>query len=91
MTVVYLKSFLNDIKKIKDPKVKRRILEIIQNLKAAQNFNSLKGVKKLHGHFFAYRIRIGDYRLGFFKENDTIILVRFLKRSDIYKLFPKGY
>ena len=91
MTVVYLKSFLNDIKKIKDPKVKRRILEIIQNLKAAQNLNSLKGVKKLHGHFFAYRTRIGDYRLGFFKENDTIILVRFLKRSDIYKLFPKGY
>jgi hypothetical protein len=29
--------------------------------------------------------------LGFFKENETIILVRFLKRADIYKLFPKGY
>ena len=56
-----------------------------------ENLDSLKGVKKLHGHFFAYRIRIGDYRLGFFKENETIILVRFLKRADIYKLFPKGY
>lgn len=91
MTVVYLKRFLNDIKKIKDPKVKRRILDIIQNLKDSENLDSLKGVKKLHGHFFAYRIRIGDYRLGFFKENETIILVRFLKRADIYKLFPKGY
>ncbi|MBP1468695.1 type II toxin-antitoxin system RelE/ParE family toxin [Candidatus Chloroploca sp. M-50] len=35
-----------------------------------------------------YRIRIGDYRLGLFVEDDTITVVRFLHRRDIYRYFP---
>ena len=44
----------------------------------------------MKGHSYAYRIRIGDYRLGFYFEDNTIFLARFLKRSDIYKVFPKS-
>ncbi|MBC74145.1 MAG: plasmid stabilization protein, partial [Muricauda sp.] len=42
----------------------------------------------LAGHPNALRIRVGTYRLGFYNENNTLILSRFVKRNDIYKLFP---
>ncbi|GIK72728.1 MAG: hypothetical protein BroJett021_17160 [Chloroflexota bacterium] len=35
-----------------------------------------------------YRIRVGDYRLGLALEGDTVILVRFLHRKEIYRYFP---
>ena len=41
------------------------------------------------GHPYAYRIRIGDYRLGFYFEDNSIDIARFLKRDDIHKVFPK--
>lgn len=36
----------------------------------------------------AFRIRIKDYRLGFYLEKDTILISRLLNRKDIYKYFP---
>lgn len=46
-------------------------------------------LKKLSGNPNAYRDRIGNYRLGFYYEKQTIILARFLKRNDIYKVFSE--
>ncbi|MCF6214216.1 MAG: type II toxin-antitoxin system RelE/ParE family toxin [Flavobacteriaceae bacterium] len=88
MKIVYTKSVTKDVKKIKDKKVISKITLVIKNIKDSSNLGQLQSVKKLSGHPLAYRIRIGDYRLGFYYENNTIILMRFLKRSDIYKLFP---
>jgi mRNA-degrading endonuclease RelE of RelBE toxin-antitoxin system len=42
----------------------------------------------LVGFTTAYRIRIGDYRIGIFFKEDTVIFARILHRKDIYKLFP---
>ncbi len=35
-----------------------------------------------------YRIQVGAYRLGFVLEENTIVLVRFLHRKEIYRFFP---
>ena len=35
-----------------------------------------------------YRIRVGNYRLGIKLSEQTIILLRFMNRKDIYKYFP---
>lgn len=35
-----------------------------------------------------YRIRIGNYRLGLKQEQDTLTLLRFMHRKDIYTYFP---
>ena len=51
-------------------------------------FVAFSGLKKLSGHPEAYRIRVGDYRLGIFYSDEIITIARFLKRNDIYKLFP---
>ncbi len=90
MEVIFLKRFLSDLKKIKDPKTKRKIIALIETLETAKNLDDLSGIKKISGYGFAYRLRMGDYRLGFFYENNKVELVRFLKRSDLYKVFPKN-
>jgi mRNA interferase RelE/StbE len=44
--------------------------------------------KRMKGSTNAYRIRIGNYRLGFYYIEGAVILTRFLHRKDIYKYFP---
>lgn len=88
MKVLYEKSFLKDIAKIKDKKVLNRISDTIGLVKTMRDLKTLPNVKKIKGHPSAFRIRIGDYRLGFFYENETVIFSRFLNRKDIYNYFP---
>ena len=89
MKVIFLKSFLSDIKKVKDKGLKSRIKKLILEIEAAKSLEEITGVKKMRGYSIAYRIRKGDYRLGLYKETDCVELARFLKRNDIYKIFPK--
>ena len=88
MKVLYEKSFLKDITKIKDKKVLNRISDTIGMVKTMRDLKTLPNVKKINGHPSAFRIRIGDYRLGFFYENETVIFPRFLNRKNIYNYFP---
>lgn len=88
MKVVFLNSFKKDLQKLTNTKLKEQIKTVIIAAEAAENISQLKNIKKMKGHPFAYRIRIGDYRLGFYLEDNTIVMTRFLKRSDIYKVFP---
>lgn len=45
-------------------------------------------VEKLGGFKDYYKIRLGDYRIGFKKEGDKIIFMRVKNRKDIYRYFP---
>jgi len=63
---VFLKRFLSDLKKIKGLKTKRKIIALIETLLTAKNLDELSSFKKISGYGFAYRLRMGDYRLGFF-------------------------
>ncbi|MGM1430718.1 type II toxin-antitoxin system RelE family toxin [Sphingobacterium lactis] len=88
MEVVFLSSFLDDIKKISDKKLKAKIKVFIIDLEHADTLDEISNVIKIKGFSTAYRLRIGDYRLGFFKDDNIIELARFVKRNDIYKVFP---
>jgi mRNA interferase RelE/StbE len=57
-------------------------------LESVDTLEKIPDTKKLKGHKTAYRTRAGNYRLGFFFENSTIISARFVNRKDIYKIFP---
>lgn len=89
MKIEFLKSFLKDIQKIKDPKLARKVEQLILELKAADALEDLSNVKKMKGYSIAFRIRVGDYRMGIYMETEVVELARFLKRNDIYKVFPK--
>lgn len=88
MKVLYDKKFLDDIQKIRDAKIKTKAIHILNLVDAAASLQDIPHVEKMKGHPNAFRIRLGSYRIGFFREKDTLIFVRFLHRREIYKLFP---
>ncbi len=88
MGVVFLRSFVNDIKKINNKSLKAKIKDFILQIENADTLNDVTGIIKMKGFSTAYRYRIGDYRIGFFKSENLVELARFVKRNDIYKLFP---
>ena len=61
MKVVFLRKFSKDLDKIKKPKDRNSILEILQLVKQSETFEEIPGVKKLTGFEDAFRIRSGNY------------------------------
>ncbi|WPP49284.1 type II toxin-antitoxin system RelE family toxin [Catalinimonas niigatensis] len=69
--------------------LKQKIKQAILNIQQAQKLAEIKNVKKLKGSTNAYRIRIGDYRIGFYYLNKKVILARFKNRKELYQNFPE--
>ncbi|MEJ0105902.1 MAG: type II toxin-antitoxin system RelE/ParE family toxin [Bacteroidota bacterium] len=88
MKVEFLKRFSKDLDEIKNKSVKQSVIRLIELMETVDGLDKIPNTKKLKGHKSAYRTRVGDYRLGFFFENSTVLLARFLHRKDIYKIFP---
>jgi mRNA interferase RelE/StbE len=88
LKVDFKKSFLRDLKRIKETHVKDRLRETIESIENAKHFQEISHLSKIKYGDRYYRIRIGDYRLGLILEGDTFILVRFLHRKDLYRYFP---
>ena len=88
MKTAFRDSFAKDLKAVKDKALLKRIKHIIESIEDADSLSSLLSIKKLKGHDQFYRLRVGDYRLGFAVIDDIVVFVRFLNRKDIYKYFP---
>jgi mRNA interferase RelE/StbE len=86
--VLFDKSFLQDIRKIKNEKLKSRISAVIRSIEEAESLNEIKNLTKMKGHEHAFRVRVGDHWIGLFKEKDAIKMIRVLHRKDVYKFFP---
>ena len=89
MKVIIDVSFEHDVNKIKQKNVLLKLADIIEAVKNAEKMSDIKNCKKLKGSRNVYRIRLGNYRAGFYYENRIIDFIRFLHRKDIYKYFPK--
>ena len=88
MTTEFTGRFLKDLDKLNRVSIKKEISGIIEHVEKANSVSEIKNIKKLKGHLTAYRIRIGDYRIGLFVENNIVEFVRVAHRKDIYKVFP---
>ena len=88
MKVEFLKKFSKDLDNLKIKNVKGSLVRLIELMEVTDSLEKIPNTKKLQGHKTAYRTRVGDYRFGFFFENATISLARFLHRKEIYKIFP---
>ncbi len=89
MNTEYLPSFIKDLKKLKKTPIYLEIRKLaFQTIPNCQNITDFKNIKKIRGHKNAYRIRVGDYRIGIFIDNETIMFSRILHRKDIYRYFP---
>ncbi len=88
MQVEFLEKFNRDLDKISNKSLHSSLVKIIERVENAKNIFEISNVKKLSGHKSAYRIRIGDYRIGIFIDNNLVQFGRVAHRKDIYKIFP---
>lgn len=89
MKTEYLPSFTKDLKKLKKTFTYSEIKKLVfQTIPDCQNVTEIKSLKKIKGHKNAYRIRVGDYRIGVFIQKETVTFSRVLHRRDVYRYFP---
>lgn len=90
MEIFFKESFIKDYKRL--PEVfKQKVKEIctltFSKIKSLSEFKEYP-VGKIKGFKNYYRVKIGNYRIGFKKLDGRIIFMRVLHRKDIYKYFP---
>lgn len=88
MKTSFLKHFYKDLDKLTLESVKNEVADTIENVESALNIGQINNLKKLKSYKNAYRIRVGDYRIGLFIENGIVEFARIVHHKDIYKVFP---
>ena len=89
MEIEYNAGFTHDLRRIRNQDLLRRVATAIADLESASSITAVSGAVRMASTSGTYyRLRIGDYRLGFAIEDDKVILVRLLHRREIYRFFP---
>lgn len=88
MKIVFLESFSKDLDKLNNSDIKLNVLAKINEIDSAKRLNSISNLKKLKGFKNAYRLKLGDYRIGLYFENWIVEFARILHRKEIYRIFP---
>ncbi len=88
MNTRFRESFDADLAAITSTSLLRRVKRVIEQVEAARAFHQIPNLKRLDAKGKYYRIRVGDYRVGFVFERGVVTFVRCLHRKDIYRYFP---
>jgi len=88
VNTAFRESFDADLSAIRNAGLLLRIKKVIEQVEAARTFQQIPNLKRLEASGRYYRIRVGDYRLGFRFEQGVVTFVRCLNRKDIYRYFP---
>ena len=88
MKTAFRESFESDLAEITQAALLRRIQRVIEQVETARTFQQIPNLKHLEAAGKYYRIRVGDYRIGFVFERETVTFVRCLNRREIYRYFP---
>jgi len=88
MQIVFTKQFVKQVSKTNDKQLAREVETLILEVKNATDLSEINGLKQLKGSIKAYRIRLGDYRIGIYNTNDIIEFSCFMHRKEIYRYFP---
>lgn len=89
MKIGFDKRFEKDFDKMPS-EIQKSIKISIQNVIESNSAKEISNLKKLNGFKNYFRIKVGNYRIGIYLENeDTIIFSRVLHRKEIYRYFPK--
>jgi len=88
MQVDFTKHFSKQLDTLHDEVLRVKLRKIVSTVITASTGKDIPNLKKLKGHSSAYRIKLGDYRIGLFIEDSGVIFSAFEDRKDIYKKFP---
>ena len=88
MKVEFRKTFEKDLRKLRDKTLLGKVKSIIEAVETANTLDEVASIKKLKGEDGYFRIRLSDYRIGLFLQDDTLRFVRILHRREFYRYFP---
>jgi mRNA interferase RelE/StbE len=89
MKVQYRQLFIKDLKKLRKTEIYDRVYEFaFVILPEAENLLNFSNIKAMVGYPAYYRLRLGDYRVGFILKGDELELLRVLHRKEFYRYFP---
>ena len=88
MRSAFRASFERDVKRIRSKRILAGVRQAVLNVEAAARWSDVPDMKKIRGSTNAFRILVGDYRIGLYVEGDHAEFVRVLPRRDIYRKFP---
>jgi mRNA interferase RelE/StbE len=88
MITLFREKFYKDIDNITSKKVLDDIIKCIEDVEKAQKPQDIPNIKKMKGDKNAFRIRIGNYRIGIYIIKGTVEFTRVLSRDRIYNYFP---
>jgi len=88
MLIEFLEAFEKDLDAISSEGIRRKVLKLIEHAELSSSLSDIPHIKKFSSFISAYRIRLGDYRIGIFVIGETIQFARILHRKDIYRVFP---
>ena len=88
MKVEFLSKFVKDLDKLERENINALIVKVIKQIENAENIAEIQNLKKLKGHKSAYRIKLGEYRIGVYIVSEIVEMARIIHRKDIYKVFP---
>lgn len=88
MKVRFHKKFLKDMADL--PAAYRKKVEVLvfKTANEAKSILAIPGVDKMKGYHHYYKIRVGDYRVGFEFVGNGIVFQRVMHRKEIYRYFP---
>ncbi|MCB0794858.1 MAG: type II toxin-antitoxin system RelE/ParE family toxin [Flavobacteriales bacterium] len=87
MEVEFLRAFEKDLTR-SNAAMRKKVLQLINKLESMDGLDGLPQARRLSGHKDAYRIRIGDHRLGCFVSGEKVLFARLLHRKEVYRFFP---
>ena len=89
MNTTYLPAFIKDLRRLRQHSEYSRIRRLaFEEMPAWKSLAGRSQIKRLSAHEKAYRIRAGDYRIGFYWSGDELVFARVLHRREIYRFFP---
>lgn len=89
MNSVYQPAFIKDLRRLRGHLHYERIRHLVfDEMPNWKNLTGRSQIKCLSAQEKAYRIRVGDYRIGFYIAGEELIFARVLHRREIYRYFP---
>lgn len=88
MKVKFKKIFLKDLKRL-PANISEKIQKLVfVEIPGYEEIGQIRKIKKIKGFDTFYRIRVGEYRIGFMGKDNEVVFYRALHRKDIYRYFP---
>lgn len=89
MKVTYRKLFVKDLHALRGSTSYEKLKTMaFETLPACRTIGEVPGIKPLRQRKDAFRIGVGEYRIGLKRVGDTIEVMRVLNRKDFYRYFP---